>query len=76
MLEINNFKMVVKNTPLVSIDLCILFNGDLLGQRNNEPLKGFWFTPGGGIFKNEAYLDCLKRVVSSELGLKYEDING
>ena len=74
MLDISTFRAVVKNAPLVSIDLCIIYDGQiLLGHRNNEPLKGAWFTPGGRILKNEAYFDCLRRVARSELGLTDED---
>lgn len=41
MLELSKFKAVVENTPLVSIDLCLIFEGQiLLGLRQNEPLKG------------------------------------
>ena len=75
MLEKETFKTIVKNTPLVSIDLCIVWNGRiLLGKRKNEPLKGYFFTPGGRILKNEAHIDCLKRVARSELGLIDNDI--
>lgn len=42
----------------------------LLGLRNNEPLKGKWFTPGGRIAKNERWQDGLKRIAMSELGIK------
>jgi colanic acid biosynthesis protein WcaH len=74
MLDISTFRAVVKNAPLISIDLCIIYNGQiLLGYRNNEPLKATWFTPGGRILKNEAYFDCLRRVARSELGLTDED---
>tara|TARA_B100001093_G_scaffold319000_1_gene304376 strand:+ start:1549 stop:2019 length:471 start_codon:yes stop_codon:yes gene_type:complete len=74
MLDISTFRVVVENAPLVSIDLCIICNGEiLLGHRKNEPLKGAWFTPGGRILKNEAYFDCLKRIARSELGLTGED---
>ena len=76
MLDLPSYAAVVKGAPLVSIDLCVLCNGKiLLGQRNNEPLKGIWFTPGGRIFKNEAYSDCLRRIAWSELGLKLKDSN-
>tara|TARA_B110000211_G_C13559280_1_gene327080 strand:+ start:24 stop:500 length:477 start_codon:yes stop_codon:yes gene_type:complete len=76
MLEKETFKTVVKNTPLVSIDLCIVWDGKiLLGKRKNDPLKGFFFTPGGRILKNETWQDCLCRVASSELALKVRDPN-
>jgi colanic acid biosynthesis protein WcaH len=74
MLKLSTFKTVIENTPLVSIDLCLIFEGKiLLGKRNNQPLKGEWFTPGGRILKNETWKDCLERIAASELGLKVAD---
>ena len=70
MLDVQTFKAVIENTPLVSIDLCLVCNGQiLLGKRRNEPLKGRWFTPGGRIHKNETWQDALLRVAEAELGL-------
>ena len=57
MLEKEIFKKVVKNAPLVSIDLCIVCDGKILfGKRKNDPLKGFFFTPGGRILKMKPIL--------------------
>ena len=51
MLDAHTFKTVIGNAPLVSIDFCLVCEGQiLLGKRNNEPLKGEWFTPGGRIY--------------------------
>ena len=70
MLDPQTFKSVIENTPLVSIDLCLFCNGQiLLGKRSNEPLKGKWFTPGGRIHKNETWQDALLRIAEVELGL-------
>lgn len=70
MLDPQTFKTVTENTPLVSIDLCLICNGQiLLGKRSNEPLKGRWFTPGGRIHKNETWQDALLRIADVELGL-------
>ncbi|ETN92847.1 GDP-mannose mannosyl hydrolase [Gammaproteobacteria bacterium MOLA455] len=70
MLEKEIFKTVIKNTPLVSIDLCIVWDGQvLLCKRTNEPLKGEWFTPGGRIHKNETWQGALLRIAKVELGL-------
>ena len=72
MLDPQTFKTIIENTPLVSLDLCLVCNGQiLLGKRNNEPLKGEWFTPGGRIYKNETWQDALVRIVKTELGLRY-----
>ena len=68
------FKFIIENTPLVSIDICLLYKGKmLLGRRNNQPLKGEWFTPGGRIFKDEPWQECLRRIMGSELGISAED---
>lgn len=70
MLNNETFKTVVASTPLVSIDLVLVCQGQmLLGLRNNEPLKGHWFTPGGRIAKNERWQDALRRIAKAELGL-------
>ena len=70
MLDAQTFKTVIENTPLVSIDLCLVCDGQvLLGKRANDPLKGEWFTPGGRIYKNETWQDALLRIVKAELGL-------
>ena len=70
MLDAETFKIVLENTPLVSVDLCMVCDDQLLlGKRNNEPLKGEWFTPGGRIYKNETWQDALLRIADVELGL-------
>lgn len=74
MLEPSTFKFIIENTPLVSIDVCLVYKGKmLLGRRNNQPLKGEWFTPGGRIFKDEPWQECLRRIMGSELGISIED---
>ena len=75
MLDFKTFKTIIENTPLVSIDLCLVFREQiLLGKRKNEPLKNQWFTPGGRVFKNEAWRDCLKRVALTELGVFSDEV--
>jgi colanic acid biosynthesis protein WcaH len=77
MLDAQTFKTVIENTPLVSIDLCLVCDGQvLLGKRANEPLKGEWFTPGGRIHKNETWTDALLRIVKAELGLTQIAVEG
>ncbi len=66
------FKTVVDSTPLVSIDFVIRNekNEILLGLRNNCPAQGFWFVPGGRIYKNETIENAFKRLTKTELGLE------
>jgi len=64
--------------PLVSVDLVVVnaMGQLLLGQRRNAPARGWWFTPGGRVRKNEAFASCMQRVAASELGLKAADLQG
>jgi colanic acid biosynthesis protein WcaH len=74
MLSNETFKDVVKNTPLISIDL-ILENPEgeiLLGWRNNPPAKGYWCVPGGRVTKNEGFGQAFKRIVKNETGFDAE----
>ncbi|EKR9385145.1 MULTISPECIES: GDP-mannose mannosyl hydrolase [Raoultella] len=68
------FKCIVRNAPLISIDLIIEDdnNSFLLGRRNNRPARGFWFVPGGRILKNESLDDAFLRITSSELGISFD----
>lgn len=70
MLSNTVFKNIVQNTPLVSIDLIIKNDQDLilLGKRKNRPAQGYWFVPGGRIRKNESLAMAFKRLTIDELG--------
>ena len=71
-LSVEELKSIVKNAPLIAIDL-ILENpeGDfLLGLRNNQPAKGFWFVPGGRVLKNESLDRAFSRIAKAETGLE------
>lgn len=71
-LELQLFKTIIENTPLISIDL-IVTNSEgkaLLGQRENRPAQHFWFVPGGRIFKDESFEEAFKRITKEELGLE------
>jgi colanic acid biosynthesis protein WcaH len=71
MLNHEDFLSVVRNTPLVSIDL-VVTDADgrlLLGLRTNEPARGSWFVPGGRILKGESLEQAFARICATELGL-------
>ena len=66
------FKNVVKNTPIIAIDF-IIENSEgkiLLGRRNNSPARGYWFVPGGRIHKDELYEAAFKRLLKAETGIQ------
>ena len=73
-LDKETFASVIKNTPLISIDLIVL-NGEgkiLLGKRVNEPAKAYWFVPGGRVFKDETLDDAFTRTTQTELGIEVQ----
>ncbi len=73
MLEKKEFIQVIKNAPLVSIDLVICSQDYklLMGLRVNEPAAGSWFVPGGCIRKNETLEQAFNRITDDELGKPY-----
>ena len=77
MLDLNTFKTVIENTPLISIDF-IVKNSEkkiLLGKRVNKPAKSFFFTLGGRVYKNEILENAKKRIIKDEIGLDLETLN-
>jgi len=70
-IEAETFKAVIANAPLVSVDLIVKHEGRvLLGRRVNRPAKGFWFTPGGRVLKNEMINSAIRRIAKTELGVE------
>ena len=64
------FRGIIENTPLVSLDLVVRWEGKvLLGRRLNKPAKDYWFTIGGRILKNEKLDDTIRRIARDELGV-------
>jgi len=68
----DEFAQVVRNAPLVGIDLIIRDPEQcvLVGLRMNEPAKGKWFVPGGAVRKYERLADAFVRIVKSEIGFE------
>jgi colanic acid biosynthesis protein WcaH len=70
MLSHKDFYDVIKQTPLTSVDIYFLYKNELLlGLRNNEPAKNYWFTPGCKGYKNETQYNLIERVSKTECGL-------
>ncbi len=76
-LDNDTFAKVIDATPLISIDLVVRnANGQiLLGLRTNRPAQGFWFVPGGRIYKNESIESAFKRLTKAELGVEISIAN-
>jgi len=72
-----DWKVIVSNVPLVSVDLIIKHNGGvLMGLRENEPAKGEWFVPGGTVLKNESLTKAVQRIARAEIGCEVQILEG
>lgn len=73
-LEKEIFASVVEYTPLISIDLIVKnrMGQVLLGKRVNEPACGFWFVPGGRVYKDETLDNAFCRTVKDELNSVFD----
>lgn len=71
MLDDTTFKTIVDSAPLVSIDI-LLKKDDrfLLGKRVNRPARGYYFSTGGRIRKNESIDNAMARIAQDELNIK------
>jgi ADP-ribose pyrophosphatase YjhB (NUDIX family) len=60
--------------PIVSVEAVIHVDSALLFlKRNNPPVKGEWWFPGGRIKKGESLEEALRREVLEETGLEICD---
>jgi colanic acid biosynthesis protein WcaH len=68
---------VVKNAPLVAIDLVIRNREKqyLVGLRNNAPAQDAWFVPGGRIFPEWDIETALLKIIKKELGKEFSFSN-
>ncbi|EOG7647132.1 GDP-mannose mannosyl hydrolase [Vibrio cholerae] len=76
-LEKEDFRGLVQHGVLFSIDLVVLDtqNQILVGERVNRPAQGYWFVPGGRVYKNETLIKAFERICLDELGqiFSYQD---
>jgi colanic acid biosynthesis protein WcaH len=72
-IEPSVFAMVVRSTPLVSIDLILRdpAGAAFLGYRTNRPAQNLWFVPGGRIGKDERLAAAFARILEVETGLQH-----
>jgi len=69
-LDLKDYLNVIEKTTLTSIDLVIVYdNKILMGYRNNDPARNYWFVPGCRTRKNETQQQGIQRVANSELGI-------
>src|ERR1039457_2866855 len=69
-LEPGDFETVIRLTPLVAMDMIVRSAEGrvLVGRRTNEPSKGCFFVPEGGLQRNEKLPAASRRISFGELG--------
>lgn len=72
LLPIEKYREILDITPVCTVDV-LFFNSDktktLLFKRENEPMKGTYFSIGGRLLKNESFADCAVRQTLKEIGV-------
>ena len=64
------YKEIIKSVPILCVDLLIYLDDKyLLVKRNDNPLKGEWWVPGGRVLLGEDCISAAKRKLSEELGI-------
>jgi colanic acid biosynthesis protein WcaH len=70
------YKRILNSMPVICVDGVIIHNGRyLLIKRENEPLKGKYWTPGGRVYRGEKITDALIRKMKEECGLDIKIIS-
>ncbi|MDR3543143.1 MAG: NUDIX domain-containing protein [Desulfosporosinus sp.] len=70
-LALEQFRAIVRDTVLVSLDLLLINERDevLVGRRTHGPARDYYFVPGGRVMKGETLAMALQRVAKEETGL-------
>lgn len=66
------YKTYLRHFPLLAVDVLFFdaaMKRTLLFKRNNEPLRGKYFSMGGRLAKNEPMLDAAARKAKEETGI-------
>jgi len=70
-LPIEEYRRFLSTMPIVCVD-CLVVNdrGEfLLLKRENEPLRGEYWLPGGRVHKGERLIDAVHRKMREEIGV-------
>ena len=74
-LDDQTFQTIMENSIITTVDVIFVKEGKeiLLGLRNNKPLEGVYYLPGGRIEKGETILEAVKRKMKSELNFQINE---
>lgn len=65
------YKKILEKVAIPCVDIVMHVNGNfILHKRNNRPVKGFWWVPGGRIYKGETVEKAVTRKAMEETGMR------
>lgn len=68
------YREIIRSVPIICVDgILKQDNKFLLIKRNDEPLKGSWWVPGGRVNIGEKVDDAFKRKLKEELSIKIKN---
>lgn len=70
-IEENEYHRVKKQLPILCVDMVVINQNKeiLLIKRKNEPLKNFWWVPGGRVHFSESRKGAAVRKLKEECGI-------
>jgi colanic acid biosynthesis protein WcaH len=70
MIPKKDYTKILASVPVPTVDILVIRDKKcLLVRRQNRPLKGHWWLPGGRVMRGETLLDAVSRKLSEELGI-------
>lgn len=70
------YQQIVKSIPILCVDILVSIDKKfLLIKRNQNPLKGEWWVPGGRVLIGENCIDAAKRKLLEELNYHSDNLN-
>lgn len=72
----DTYRTIIDLMPILCVD-CVITNERgqyLLVLRQNEPLKGEWWVPGGRVYKGEKLGCAIRRKIKEELGIRLKNL--
>jgi len=71
MIPRKHYAFIVANVPILCIDLLVSWRSKyLLVKRENEPLAGKFWPPGGRVLRGEHLAEAVTRILEAETGIE------
>ena len=69
------YSQIIETITILCVDFILFFNNKyLLIKRNDNPLKGEWWVPGGRVLIGEDCIEAAKRKLNEELNFPADNL--